>query len=104
MCVLCFGLGAELDRDGLCSCSADNTEFSAESAGECVCAQTYQEDEEGECVLCFGPGAVLDGSECTCENSDTVFEDGRCVCNAEEGFLTGEDECVLCQEEIDNLN
>jgi hypothetical protein len=73
-CVKCFGLGAKLIA-GECSCSLENSLFSPDSVGECICMSEDDsvftfEPEEGDaaCVLCDAVGHIFDDVTGECVN------------------------------------
>ena len=99
-CVQCYGIGAELDSDGHCSCPADNTEFDSEANGHCICVENFQENDDGECIACYGIDAAIDGADCACKKN-SVFDDsidGYCICDAENDYMINEDndKCIIC--------
>ena len=84
-CVKCFGLGAELVA-GECTCSLENSLFSPESVGECICMSedegvfTFEpEDGEPACVLCNEVGHVFNAETGECDNPADQFADQEIV-------------------------
>ena len=96
-CVACSGIGAFLNLEGVCTCTA----FADFNDGVCSCGEGFLTYNDKTCISCSGVGSTLtDAGICTCGiNAMLDLVDGRLECICKHGYLASEsdlNQCYLC--------
>ena len=102
-CILCFGLGAQLDVFDKCTCADRNAIV---TDNECACNEAenwFLLGSTGECKKCVAGLAELNQETgvCACNTENAVLAADGTSCECDEGYVqTSANTCLMCTSSV----